>query len=149
HIAEVAREPELHRAVAVFVLLADRELALVQGLECGPKRASHRGALTRADDSTGGERLDVAQRADDVPPEQPRVDLAVVSHGVSQHCVVRSDTGRPQCLGSSAPHARYLSAIRAYSARAAITSGMSTDSSGVCDRRDVPGPTLIASTPAR
>src|SRR5690606_4623704 len=42
-------------------------------------------------------------------------------------------------------HERNLSATRAYRLRAATTSGRSTNSSGVCERRDVPGPTLTAS----
>jgi hypothetical protein len=144
--AEALGEPELHRRMHILVLRPDDELPLLGRLERAPQRPGEPPVLVRAQQLRAPQSLGVAQAPEDVPAHEARVPRPVVGDGVLEHLPVHRGRGTPQrrrLLAGS--HARYSRATRPYSARAATTSGRSTHSSAVCDRRLVPGPIFTAS----
>src|SRR6478609_9665206 len=85
-------EPELDRGMYVFVVAADGKLLLVGGLERRAEGA-HEAAALRL-----GERqpFDMPEAAEDIPPDQPRIDRPIIGDGVGQHLGIHLPPGTPQ-----------------------------------------------------
>jgi hypothetical protein len=101
----VCRQPELHRAVDIFVVLANHEFTAIDGTQRSAEGTTHSISFGAGDNAAASERCDVAQRSDDIVPQQPRINGAVVPDGVRQHQCVGVGRGRPE--RASTRHRRY------------------------------------------
>ena len=117
-----------------------------RGVEYLPQSAAHVGVLRGRDQACRSQPLDVTQAAQHIPGHQPSIPDPVVAGGVLEQPLIRG-AGAPErgrrSMAISRTGRRGPAPRRR--PRAAVTSGMSTYSSAVCDRRLVPGPHLMAS----